>query len=154
MSNDTLLRLLQVFKEARLSIASRISSEAPDLFRDLFKFEGNIEILSLVIEREYILWIDKHFELFDREETLKEDASAVSHFQKTMVELIGHRMFKGSSCNNLVIKELCLSLLNEKIEILNELIKVSDITERRYQRLVYSYEKDKRLFERAFRDLA
>jgi hypothetical protein len=154
VSNDSLLALLEVFREARLSLVSRTSSEDPDLFKNFFEFEGNIEILKLVIEKECMLWIDKHFEIFDTKDILKSEYSNVDKFKESMLTLLEYQAEKGKAQNNLAKKDFYLSLISEKNRILNELIQISDVNEQSYQRLVYSYQRDKALFDREFRKLA
>ncbi len=154
MSNNVLIALLEVFREARLALISRTSSEEPDLFKNFFEFEGNIEILKLVIEKEGTLWIDKHFEIFDTKDILKSDYSSVEKFKKAMLRLLEYQTKKTRSGSRAKEKEFCLSLLSEKIDILNQLIEISDVSEQGYRRLVYSYQRDKALFEREFRRLS
>lgn len=153
LNKPDLLGVLSLMGKARGDLVSRTAHESPDLFRNLFEFENNFDMLNLAFEREFNLWIDKHFEMFDKYFNDSDSLHINDTFKKLMVELVESRVIRTSTTNDLASKDFCISLLSEKVSILNKFIEVSQNSEKQYQRLLYSYQRDKTLFDREFKKL-
>lgn len=153
LNKQDLLGVLDLMRKARGDLVLRTAHESPDLFRNFFEFENDFDMLNLAFEREFNLWIDKHFEMFDSHFNPSDSHSSITRFKRVMVELVENRVIRTSTTNDLASKDFCISLLSEKISILNNLIEISKKNEKQYQRLLYSYQKDKTLFDREFKKL-
>ncbi len=153
LNNNELTRILALLRNARIKLSSRSELENPELFKILFEFENNFELLNLAFEREFNLWVDEHFEEFEKDHELGNSQVAIRYFHELMVDLVQSRVIKTTSEKDVASRDFCISLLSEKIVVINELISVSKKSTKQYQRLLYSYQKDKALFEREFKTL-
>ena len=152
-SKPDLLRVLSLMEKARGMLVSRTAHESPELFKNFFEFDKDLELLNLAFEREFNLWVDKHFEMFDKCFNDSDSPYCIDRFKKLIVELVESRVIRTSTTYDLASKDFCISLLSEKVAILNKLIEVSQNSEKQYQRLLYSYQRDKSLFNREFEKL-
>ncbi|WPC69185.1 hypothetical protein R5M74_09860 [Aeromonas hydrophila] len=107
----------------------------------------------MAFEREFNLWVDGHFSEFDEAPEIGKSRAEIRCFNELMVELVQSRVIKTTSEKNIASREFCISLLSDKILVINELISVSRKSTKQYQRLLYSYQKDKALFDREFQTL-
>lgn len=153
INNTELLSLLWVMKKARTDLASRSEYEDPELFKNFFEFERQQDMLNLAFEREFNLWVDKHFKIIDSHEEFKVSEPVSNKFNKLMVSLVEDRVLKTETSTDIASKEFCISLLSEKKGLLDSLIQINDKSNKYYKRLLYSYQKDKALFEREFNKL-
>ena len=153
LNNDELTGILSLLRNARIKLSSRSEHENPELFKNLFEFENNFELLNLAFEREFNLWVDGHFEEFEEDPELGKSQVAIRYFNELMVNLVQSRVIKTTTEKDIASRDFCISLLSEKISVINELIAVSQKSTKKYQRLLYSYQKDKALFEREFKTL-
>lgn len=153
LNNNELIGILSLLRNARRKLLSRSELENPELFNSFFEFENNFELLNLAFEREFNLWVDGHFSEFDEALEIGKSQAAIRCFNELMVELVQSRVIKTTSENNIASREFCISLLSDKILVINELIAVSRKSTKQYQRLLYSYQKDKALFDREFQTL-
>lgn len=153
LNNNELIGILSLLRNARRKLLSRSELENPELFNNFFEFENNFELLNLAFEREFNLWVDGHFSEFDEALEIGKSQAAIRCFNELMVELVQSRVIKTTSENNIASREFCISLLSDKILVINELIAVSRKSTKQYQRLLYSYQKDKALFDREFQTL-
>lgn len=153
LSHNELIGILSLLRNARRKLSSRSELENPELFKNFFEFENNFELLNLAFEREFNLWVDRHFEEFEEDSELGKSQVVIRYFNELMVDLVQSRVIKTASEKDIASKDFCISLLSEKILVINELITVSKKSTKQYQRLLYSYQKDKALFEREFKTL-
>lgn len=154
VNKENLLDVLEVFKEGRNSLVLRLTSEEPELFGSLFEYEENVNLMALVMEKEYILWINEHFQIFDKICGSTENSETFTLFKELVFKLIESKIIEYSANNDISSKELCISLLQDKREILQGFIGVASKNERNYKKLLYSYQKDKVLFDREFKRLS
>lgn len=153
LNNNELTGILALLRNARIKLSSRSEIESPELFKNFFEFENNFELLNFAFEREFNLWVDGHFEEFEEDPELGKSQVAIRYFNELMVDLVQSRVIKTTSEKDVASRDFCISLLSEKISVINELISVSKKSTKQYQRLLYSYQKDKALFEREFKRL-
>ncbi|MFE8729189.1 hypothetical protein [Aeromonas hydrophila] len=153
LNNNELIGILSLLRNARRKLLSRSQLENPELFNNFFEFENNFELLNLAFEREFNLWVDGHFSEFDEAPEIGKSRAEIRCFNELMVELVQSRVIKTTSEKNIASREFCISLLSDKILVINELIAVSRKSTKQYQRLLYSYQKDKALFDREFQTL-
>jgi len=154
VNKENLLDVLEVFKEGRNSLVLRLTSEEPELFGNLFEYEENTSLMALVMEKEYILWINEHFQIFDKFCGSKENSETFTLFKELVFKLIENKIIEYNANNDISSKDLCISLLQDKREILQDFIGVASKNERNYKKLLYSYQKDKVLFDREFKRLS
>jgi len=154
VNKENLLDVLEVFKEGRNSLVLRLTSEEPELFGSLFEYEENTNLMALVMEKEYILWINEHFQIFDKFCESRENLETFTIFKELVFKLIENKIIEYSANNDISSKEFCISLLQDKREILQDFIGVASKNERNYKKLLYSYQKDKVLFDREFKRLS
>jgi len=136
MKPTNLTNLLSIFKQSREKMALDFINEDIELFNAMFKYEDNSELMDLTIEKYLIRFINYHFEIFKQSESVDED------FNKTMLKFLEE--FNINTSN----KNLFLMLIEEKKFLLEEIIKIGDKNTIKYNKLAYSYEKEKRLFDR------
>lgn len=153
LNNNELTSILALLRNAREKLSSRSEHENPELFKNFFEFENNSELLNLAFEREFNLWVDEHFTEFEKANELGKSQVVIRYFNELMVELVQSRVIKTTSEKDIASRNFCISLLAEKVSVINELISVSKKSTKQYQRLLYSYQKDKALFEREFKSL-
>lgn len=153
LNKDELASMLSLLRNARIKLLSRSELENPELFKSFFEFEDNFELLNLAFEREFNLWVDGHFEEFEEYSELGKSQLAIRYFNNIMIEIVQSRVVKTASEKDIASRDFCISLLSEKISVINEFMAVSRRSTKQYQRLLYSYQKDKALFEREFKAL-
>ncbi|RRD89838.1 hypothetical protein [Conchiformibius steedae] len=147
MNRIELTQTLDVLRLARASLIERTCSEEPELFTKLYQFENNRRALSLSFEQEFIDWINRHFELAEAKGLL--DSTV---FLQTILQLMGRHQ----ALDEALLKEMGAvsnELLQQKREIIQSIIQADMNSEKNYQRLLYSLEKDKALFQRQFNQL-
>jgi len=106
------------------------------------------------MEKEYILWINEHFQIFDKFCESRDNLETFTIFKELVFKLIENKIIEYSANNDISSKEFCISLLQDKREILQDFIGVASKNERNYKKLLYSYQKDKVLFDREFKQLS
>lgn len=147
MNRLELNHTLDVLRLARASLIERTCSEEPELFTKLYQFENNRRALSLSFEQEFIDWINRHFELAEAQGLL--DSTL---FLQIILQLMGRHQ----ALDEALLKEMGAvsnELLQQKREIIQSIIQADMNSEKNYQRLLYSLEKDKALFQRQFNQL-
>ena len=147
MNRLELNQTLAVLRLARASLIERTCSEEPELFTKLYQYENNRRALSLSFEQEFIDWINRHFELAEAQGLL--DSTV---FLQIILQLMGRHQ----ALDEALLKEMGAvsnELLQQKREIIQSIIQADMNSEKNYQRLLYSLEKDKALFQRQFNHL-
>ncbi|MCS4534505.1 hypothetical protein [Neisseria montereyensis] len=144
--NNDLISLLNILHSARMQLVSRTCSENFDLFGSFFRFENNSELIDLLIECEFILWINKHIEIASEQNFIKNHIFIDALLKLMQKKIIGIEL-------NPQLSGLYLSILKEKQLLLQSLIDIGIKDEINYQRLKYSLDKDKALFEREYKRL-
>ncbi len=140
---DELLYVLGLLSKEREELVSTFLEKDPELIGLTFKYETNQAAFDLVRERFATLWLDKHIQ------KLLEDDVSPSTRRKAM-ELISDLM--KSSGSELDYSQIKHSLLKTKSDVIRELLKHEDSNSQKLNELRFSYEKDKALFERKFRE--
>lgn len=144
MNKFKLTKNLQIFQLARSYLIERTCNEEPELFKNLYQFENNLNLLNLCFEQEFIDWIHYHFKLAESKNLLNDNV-----FLQSMLKLI---RLKEEPSGDLLsqISFISIEILNEKKKIIQSIIDFDIKNEKNYQRLIYSHEKDKALFKRQF----
>lgn len=146
--NNQLIDVLNIFQVARTYLIQRTCNENPELFTKFYQFENNANLLNLAFEQEFILWINHHFELAKSQDLLDN-----SIFLQAMMQLMNTK--EGTSMKSSVdeMSLVTIDILQQKKDILQSIIDIDIKSEKNYQRLLYSFEKDKVLFQRTFNQL-
>lgn len=139
--NNGLLFLLDLLSKKREELISPFLDKDPEVIGLSFKYERNQAGFDLVRIRYITLWIDKHFQILKKDDIPKPiKQKALSLFS----DLIG---LSSSQVDYTNIKH---DLLLTKVRIIDELLHYEDANIEKRNKLIFSYEKDKALFEREF----
>ncbi len=141
---DELLYVRGLLSKEREELVSTFLEKDPELIGLTFKYETNQAAFDLVRERFATLWLDKHIQ------KLLEDDVSPSTRSKAMALISDLMKSSGSELDDSQIKH---SLLKTKSDVIRELLKHEDSNSQKLNELKFSYEKDKALFERKFREL-
>lgn len=145
MKKNTLLDLLSIFSDSREKLVSDFMKESIEIYRPMFEYEENEELMTLAIEKYFIGYINYHFKLFINYENIDEE------FNKAMLSFIKKFDINVSDVNLLNGTDLFSNLIQQKQNILEEIINIGNKDNNKYNRLAYSYQKDKTLFDREIR---
>jgi len=142
MTRNKLIDLLAIFKQSREKLFLDFVEENIEIFEPMFKYESDKELMSLAIEKYFIGYINHHFEIFSNFTNLDIE------FSKAMLSFIEkfNINVSDSSLNN--GKELFYVIIEQKESFLKELIGIANTDNKRFNKLSYSYHKDKTLFDR------
>ena len=145
MKKNTLLDLLSIFSDSREKLVSDFINESIEIYRPMFEYEENEELMTLAIEKYFIGYVNYHFELFVNYENIDEE------FNKAMLSFIKKFNINVSDVNLLNATDLFSNLIQQKQNILEEIINIGNKDNNKYNQLAYSYQKDKTLFDREIR---
>lgn len=140
-SNNDLLYIINLLSKKREEFISSFLYKDYELIGLTFKYEFNQAAFDLVRERFITLWIDKHII------QIMNDNIPV-HVKKKAIALISS--FMNTSSSKLDDTEIKHFLLKKKLDILHEMLKYEDLNTQKINKLKFSYDKDKALFEREF----
>lgn len=139
--NNGLLFLLDLLSKKREELISPFLDKDPEVIGLSFKYERNQAGFDLVRIRYITLWIDKHFQILKKDDIPKPiKQKALSLFS----DLIG------LSSSQVDYTNIKYDLLLTKVRIIDELLHYEDANIEKRNKLIFSYEKDKALFEREF----
>ncbi len=145
MKKNTLLDLLSIFSDSREKLVSDFMKESIEIYRPMFEYEENEELMTLAIEKYFIGYINYHFKLFINYKNIDEE------FNKAMLSFIKKFDINISDVNLLNSTDLFSNLIQQKENILEEIINIGNKDNNKYKQLAYSYQKDKTLFDREIR---
>lgn len=146
-SKDTLVFNLLTLKEARKVLAQNFIEENPEIYRPMFQYEESNEQMMLAKERYVVSWLASHWKLIEAQEigaTIRDEARY--RFTEVFLRLL--EKFNSDTASPLSIK-----LIKEKIEYLEDLISLGDKSNNSFNKLLYDYERDKRIFNRKINSL-
>lgn len=147
MTKNNLLDILSIFKQAREKLSSDFIDEDLEVYTAMFEYEKDNALMTLAIERYFTGYIDYHFEL-------QKDFDAIDdEFSKAMLSFLNNFNIKVSDINLSHGKDLFSQIIEQKQNILNEMITIGNIDNNKYNKLAYSYQKDKTLFDRKIQQL-
>ena len=136
-----MLFLLDLLSKKREELISPFLDKDPEVIGLSFKYERNQAGFDLVRIRYITLWIDKHFQILKKDDIPKPiKQKALSLFS----DLIG------LSSSQVDYTNIKYDLLLTKVRIIDELLHYEDANIEKRNKLIFSYEKDKALFEREF----
>ncbi len=133
-NRDMLLKALNILQKSREYNVHLLKSD-PYIHQACFKYRKSPAAMALVIDRYRTDFLNYHFKLMDGE----------NDFVKEKIARIVSRLIE----NGLNIKNSKFGyfLLNDKKRVINEMLKVSDEMQDKYNRLLVSIERDKVRYE-------
>ena len=142
MENQKLITLLEIFKLSREKLSYDFINENNEIFEPMFANEDDKVLMNFEIEKYFTSYINYHFKVF-------QNYSEVDiEFSKAMLFFIKSFKINVSDINVEGGKDLFLKILQDKQLFLQNIIDISNNDDEKYKKLSYSYQKDKRLFER------
>ena len=142
MEKDKLLDLLNIFKTSREKLVLDFITENIEIYKPMFEYEKNEELMTLSIEKYFTGYINYHFKLFSSSKNIDDE------FSNAMLTFIKKFDIKVSDSNLINGTDLFSNLIQEKQDILEKIIKIGTKDDNKYNRLSYSYQRDKTLFDR------
>ena len=103
--------------------------------------------MSLAIEKYFVGYINYHFEIF------KNYTNIDIEFSRAMLSFIKDFNINVSDSNLDDGKELFSKIIQQKESFLKEIIYVGNIDSDKFNKLSYSYQKDKTLFDRKMKTM-
>ena len=143
MDKNTLIDILTILKKGRKKLLYDFINEKTDIFEAMFKYEDDEQLMSLVIDKYFTEYINYHFELLKE---IQNNHNLEINFSKVMLEFINH--FDNLNKNSRYSEKLYYKILQDKKNILEELISIGCSDREKFNQLKYIYQKDKRLFDR------
>lgn len=147
MDTNKLIDLLTIFKQSREKLSFDFINEDVEIFTPMFKYENKNELMSLAIEKYFIGYINHHFEIF------KNYTNIDIEFSRAMLSFIKDFNINVSDSNLDDGKELFSMIIQQKESFLKEIIHVGNIDSDKFNKLSYSYQKDKTLFDRKMKTM-
>lgn len=140
--NSKLINLLEIFKQSREKLSHDFLNEHIEIFEPMFKYENENELMNLAIEKYFTGYINYHFEVFTSYTNIDIE------FSKAMLSFIKDFNINVTDSNLDNGKELFYTIIQQKESFLKEMINIGNIDNERFNKLSYSYHKDKTLFDR------
>lgn len=147
MDTNKLIDLLTIFKQSREKLSFDFINEDIEIFEPMFKYENENELMSLAIEKYFVGYINYHFEIF------KNYTNIDIEFSRAMLSFIKDFNINVSDSNLDDGKELFSMIIQQKESFLKEIIYVGNIDSDKFNKLSYSYQKDKTLFDRKMKTM-
>lgn len=147
MDRNKLLDVLEIFKHSREKLYHDFINEDVEIFKPMFQYENEQELMVLAIEKYFIGYINNHFLLSEKYDSIEIE------FGEAMLKFLKEINVNFSNEELITSKGLFLELLSSKIVFLNSLISVGFESNKKLNKLSYSYQKDKTLFDRKIRQL-
>jgi len=147
MAKSDLIDILNIFAHARSKLVSDFVEQKPDVFSAIFKYENDCVPMKFFKERYFIEWINYHFILFNDDNN--PTSPCYNLFIKTMSQMLSRYVANNESDNS----ELMQMLIAEKLMFMQNILSAHDDSDIDYNKLIYSYEKDKALYNRKFKEL-
>lgn len=145
MTNNKLLDILSIFRQSREKLSNDFINEDLEIYTAMFEYEKHNSLMTLAIERYFTGYIDYHFELQKEFDGIDEE------FSKVMLSFLKNFDSKVSDANLSNGKDLFSQLIEKKQKMLNKMIVIGNGDNNKYNKLLYSYQKDKTLFDREIR---
>lgn len=147
---------LRVLKENRRILIEQFTRESAVVFSPMFEYENIDEQMKLAVEKHFIGWLNSHWDTFYSfsGEIPKVQIDEVEH----QFAIIFSRLLQKFNDfihenSNEIDGSLFSELIQEKINIIKEIIKFGEKSEGNLNKLRYAYQKDKTIFERQMRSL-
>jgi hypothetical protein len=145
------LEILRIFKQGRSKLVSDFIEHELMIFTPMFKYENDLLSMDLSIEKYFVSWINYHFVLFN--EVANKDSKMYYEFLARMSCLLEKYIKQIEESQLLHQYEFVFQLLEGKLKHLHQILLLNDKSEKSYQQLINSIEKDTALFERQFKRL-
>ncbi len=148
MNKEKLLELLSLFKNSRKKLTDDFINENPDIYSSMFEYEDNHQLMRLCIEKYFTEYINYHFQELVKFDDLNEE------FSKAMFLFLKNFDVKIDNNNNLTTgSDLFIKIIDQKLTFLKDIILLSNNDVNKQNKLIYSYQKDKTLFDREIKKL-
>lgn len=150
-SKDTLAFRLFILKEARNNLVQDFMKKDPEIYRQMFEYEGRNTQMELAKEKYIVSWLDSQWNLIENFFRNQEIENSIRNelrysFAEVFLRLIKKFNMDGAS-------PLSTKLIKEKVGYLEELLNLGDKSEDKFNKLRYDRERHKRMFERTFNKL-
>lgn len=152
-TKEKVLFVLDVLRRSRSRLIEDFLTESPDLYHPMFKYENDEAQLLISIEKYFIIWIDKHWEILNQKYQ-EEGCGEISQdmlehfFFKSLLIFLKQLNYHGKEYHS-----LSKTLIMGKIKLLSEIAKFGDKHHAKAKLISYWHDKDRALFERLMKDL-
>lgn len=148
--NSKLFFILTLLQQARSNLVRDFLEENSDIYAPSFKYERNKEMMQLAREKYVVSWLNSHWELLENLLTTQitdttQQSEIKEEFAKVFLELL-HKF--GVQVQHHQNSEFFATLLRKKSQTLEEILGISDKSEQQLEKLKYSGEREKALFNR------
>lgn len=130
-------------------------SHDPEIYTPAYKYEDSPALLKLAREKYFVAWLSSHWQAFNHAMEffpLEERRVVEKTFASVFLELLEKwSIVKTTDSNQL---NLGVKLVGDMQIALNELIKSGDKADAKRNKLELSLEKNRVLFDRAFKQLS
>ena len=147
MNKEKLLELLSLFKNSRKKLTDDFINENPDIYSSMFEYEENHQLMRLCIEKYFAEYINYHFQELVKFDDLSEE------FSKAMFLFLKSFDVKIDNKNLTTGSDLFTKIIDQKLTFLKDIISLSNNDVNKQNKLIYSYQKDKTLFDREIKNL-
>ena len=147
MNKEKLLELLSLFKNSRKKLTDDFINENPDTYSSMFEYEENHQLMRLCIEKYFTEYINYHFQELVKFDDLSEE------FSKAMFLFLKSFDVKIDNKNLTTGSDLFTKIIDQKLTFLKDIISLSNNDVNKQNKLIYSYQKDKTLFDREIKKL-
>ena len=151
MNKQKLLDLLKLFENSRKKLTEDFISENPYIYSLMFEYgenhkfedEENHQLMKLSIEKYFTEYINHHFKELEKFDDLSEE------FNSSMFLFLKSFDVKMDNKNG----DLFSEIIHQKLTFLKDIILKSNNDINNRNKLIYSYQKDKTLFDREIKKL-
>ena len=147
MNKEKLLELLSLFKNSRKKLTDDFINENPDIYSSMFEYEENHQLMRLCIEKYFTEYINYDFQELVKFDDLSEE------FSKAMFLFLKSFDVKIDNKNLTTGSDLFTKIIDQKLTFLKDIISLSNNDVNKQNKLIYSYQKDKTLFDREIKKL-
>ena len=148
ITKSELCDYLNVLHVLRESMVFDFTSNNYELYISMFKYEQNENLMNLAIDKYYTGWVNSHWDQY----ISQIDGGQLNSKNISVMVNVMHRLIKESMSTE-VHTDLFVYLAKGKLRFYEELLQIGDKDIKRYNELLYQYEKDKAIFERTLREV-
>lgn len=146
---DELLSALTILKESRKKLVYRTISETPDLFKYFFEFEDNFDVLSLVYERERIIFIDDN--MYGQQGHYNNIIN--NNILRDAVIYLINKIDDSEHQYDALYKNEFVKLYNTKLHFVENILSIERDSSITLNKIKYQKSKDNALFERLLNNM-
>lgn len=154
MNNKAELASLQILKKCRENMVREFLEQHPDIYIPSYKYESSPAQFKLAKEKYFLIWLSSHWSAFT---SVLDDFPAE---EKQFIEPVFAKVFLNLLNQWSIVQSFDNSQLNLGIKLvedmqiaINRFITVGDSADAMRNRLVVAIEKNRVVFDRAFKQL-